>query len=234
MLPLAQGVDDVQHGLFLPFQGEMSQAKETEREGPLTPQLHHKSPKLRGQEPASFIIFGFTWKTANRTRVWERTLEPSTINLWHTPIQPFPGNSCDELWPHKVHHSRQKTTHCNVNSAPWLSYTSSSRYKEIIGLKWEHRIKEGTWKKTRVVICVLKTPGKHKEVGGEKKILWARVSPPLSSCPSAKPNYSTTTGILYLWFSGLNKKAVASAGTLKIQHILQERKQVQRGQGHTA
>lgn len=109
----------------------------------------------------------------------------------------------------------ERKPHTNVNSAPWLSHTSSSRYKEIIGLKWEHRIKEGTCKKTRVVICVLKTPGKHKEVGGEKIILWARVSPSLSSCPSAKPNYSTTTGILYLWLSGLNQKAVASAGTLK-------------------
>lgn len=92
---------------------------------------------------------------------------------------------------------------------------------KFIEIQGDYRFQMGTQNKRRNMQknkgchCVLKTPGKHKEVGGEKIILWARVSPSLSSCPSAKPNYSTTTGILYLWLSGLNQKAVASAGTLK-------------------
>lgn len=59
LLPLTQGVDGVQQGSLVPSQGEMLQAKETGREWPLTPQPHHKSPTLRGQELASFTIFGF-------------------------------------------------------------------------------------------------------------------------------------------------------------------------------
>lgn len=93
--------------------------------------------------------------------------------------------------------------------------SSSSRYKIYRFEMGTQNKRRNMQKKTRVVICILKTPGKNKEVGREKVILWARVSPSLSSCPSAKPNYSTTIGILYLWLSGLNLKAVPLAGTLK-------------------
>lgn len=63
-------------------------------------------------------------------------------------------------------------------------------------------------KKTRAVICALKTPGRHNAVGGERMILWARTSPSLSSHPSAAPKCIATTGILHLRLSGLNQEEV--------------------------
>lgn len=92
---LARGVNHVQQGLFLPSQGEMSQAKKIEREG--APQLHHKSPKLRGQEPASFIIFGSNSKTAKSELGIEKRNWSPAQKISDTYIEPSPETNCDDI-----------------------------------------------------------------------------------------------------------------------------------------
>lgn len=168
--------------------------REGENPSPFNHTTNLQNSEGKKLSPSQSLVL--TEITKIRTRDWEKKLKPRTVSLWnkHSPLQ-GPAVMSDPVTP-------PTTTQRKWHLITWIVHhgcpvnTSSSRYKKIIGWKQERR------EKTRVVICVLKTPGRHNEVGGERMLLQARTSPSLSSHPSAKPSCTTTTGIFHLWLSG--------------------------------